>query len=380
MRSLLVAAGGGGDVVGAILARDCIAAGSADPLLIATYAWERVRIDPEPGPRPPRKFSNLGAVGGSNIEVLAGSDTVPLGRSTLPRVVADTGARLFVLDADHGAMGMRDEIRLLIDELAIESVVLLDVGGDAVARGSEPELLSPLADSLALAACVSLAVPVLVAIVGPGVDGELTESTVLGYLEELGATRAGVITREAAESLSKVLRWHPTEATALVAAAALGVRGSVELRRDSISAALTDHSAEVWLSDIAAVSRHNSLVPSLVGTTSLYEAEEAIARWATSELIRERRRALEYRQRLRARDINTERLIADVVDYSREAAGRGIELITTRRLAEAIGHPELEMWQLTDMLLSVNSASQRGPIWYVPGLARTEYRPNGITP
>lgn len=53
MRSVLIAAGGGGDAVGAILARRCLAADTADPLLIAAYAWERVRVDPEPGPRPP---------------------------------------------------------------------------------------------------------------------------------------------------------------------------------------------------------------------------------------------------------------------------------------------------------------------------------------
>lgn len=369
MRSLLVAAGGGGDAVGAIMARRLIAPDMNGPLLIATYAWERVRVDPEPGPRPPGKFSHLRAVGPCAVEIDRYSETVPPGRSTLPRLAADTGARLFVLDAGQGAVGMRHELGVLIRELHVQRVVVVDVGGDAVARGTESELLSPLADALALAACVDLQVPVQVSVVGPGVDGELPESLVLSYLRELGASLAGTIARSDSDPLSAVLRWHPTEATSIVAAASHGVRGLVELRRGSISTALTDHSAEVWLAELTAVAQHNLLISPLAHSQSLIDAERILGRWATSELIRERQRALAFQQRAHVAAVVVDQLLADLVAYSREAHERGITLITTRRLAEASGHPDLDMSIITDALNTSCSSSQRGGLWHVPTLA-----------
>jgi hypothetical protein len=268
--------------VGAILASRCVGVDGGEPMLIATYAWERLRVDPEPGPRAPQGFSQLGLVGDCHIEVLSESDTLPPGRSTLPRLARDTGARLFVLDAGRGAVGMRATLTALIDELAVERVVVVDVGGDAIARGTEPELLSPLADALMLAACRNLPVSVEVVVVGPGADGELPESTVLGYLTETGAVRVGMLTGADVGGLATTLRWHPTEATAVAAAAALGVRGVVELRRESVSTAVTEHSAEVWACDIDAVARHNCLVVPLTHTSSLEEAETVLGQWTVS--------------------------------------------------------------------------------------------------
>jgi hypothetical protein len=55
---LYVAAGGGGDVLGALLL--ALSEGS-DPssMHIATFAWERKRFDPRPGPRTAEDFMNL---------------------------------------------------------------------------------------------------------------------------------------------------------------------------------------------------------------------------------------------------------------------------------------------------------------------------------
>ncbi|MGO4243899.1 DUF1152 domain-containing protein, partial [Janibacter sp. RAF20_2_2] len=51
MRTLYVAAGGGGDAVGALLARRALGDTDERPPLVTTCAWERLRIDPVPGPR-----------------------------------------------------------------------------------------------------------------------------------------------------------------------------------------------------------------------------------------------------------------------------------------------------------------------------------------
>src|SRR5450759_5758423 len=47
-----------------------------------------------------------------------------------------------------GVCGLRAQIAELADAIKARTVTLVDVGGDIIARGDEPELLSPLADSM----------------------------------------------------------------------------------------------------------------------------------------------------------------------------------------------------------------------------------------
>lgn len=84
MTTLFVAAGGGGDAVGILLAHQVLDPSSEAPVLISTCAWERLRIDPTPGPRPIEGFTGLGVVNGLAVEVLPSSDTEPPGRSVSP--------------------------------------------------------------------------------------------------------------------------------------------------------------------------------------------------------------------------------------------------------------------------------------------------------
>ncbi|WP_376715238.1 DUF1152 domain-containing protein [Janibacter limosus] len=86
-------------------------------------------------------------------------------------------------------------------------------------------------------------------VLGPGADAELPESEVLGLLEEVGAVTVGRIAGDDVRSLDAVLSWHPTEASALVAAGADGLKGSVAMRRGHAPVPISDHTAEVWLTD-----------------------------------------------------------------------------------------------------------------------------------
>src|SRR5204862_614300 len=68
------------------------------------------------------------------------------------------------------------------DALGCDAVVLLDVGGDALAHGDEAGLASPLADAICLAAAPVLARSghaVIAALCAAGCDGELTPAEVL---------------------------------------------------------------------------------------------------------------------------------------------------------------------------------------------------------
>jgi hypothetical protein len=47
-------------------------------------------------------------------------------------------------------------------------VLIVDIGGDAIAVGNEPGIQSPLADALALQSCAGLNLPTRVVVAGPG--------------------------------------------------------------------------------------------------------------------------------------------------------------------------------------------------------------------
>ena len=63
---------------------------------------------------------------------------------------------------------MARQLRDLVDALSADTLTVVDVGGDVVARGDEPNLLSPLADSLTLGAALSTEIPTRLAVLGPG--------------------------------------------------------------------------------------------------------------------------------------------------------------------------------------------------------------------
>ncbi|MGW8781419.1 DUF1152 domain-containing protein, partial [Streptomyces sp. NPDC055796] len=68
MSDLHIAAGGGGDPVGTLIAARSLAAdpaGPGHPPLIATYAWERPEVDPTSSPLGARDFDGLVHEGGA---------------------------------------------------------------------------------------------------------------------------------------------------------------------------------------------------------------------------------------------------------------------------------------------------------------------------
>lgn len=327
MRTLYVAAGGGGDAVGALLARRALGDTDKRPPLVTTCAWERLRIDPVPGPRARTDFTGLGFVDGEACEVLPSSNSVPSGRSVLPRLAETSGARIFLHDFEGGAEGLAGQLQRLSAALDVGNLVVVDVGGDIVARGREPGLLSPLADSLTLAAAMRTAIPTSVAVLGPGADAELPQDDVLELLEHVGANVVGSVTSADVRDLEPVLCWHPTEATAVVAAGAGGLRGSVALRRARTPVPVTHHTAEVR------VTRGPSpesfpLTQALLGTASLSAAESLMRASAVNEIDFERDVAQGRGPS------NGQGSLTDLIAQLRAA---GATHITDRQLAEAVG-------------------------------------------
>ena len=333
MTRLLIAAGGGGDAITAAIIHHATAGDDPD-VMIATYAWDRLLIDPLPGPRSPEEFAGLSRVSERNYAVTADSRPIPPAESTVPRLAAELGMPLVILDPRRGARGLADQIAELADIVSAERIEVVDVGGDILAGGYEPNLRTPLADTLVLAACHHLPRPVSVLVAGPGLDGELAESLVLSRLGP--GTFVLQLQPEQVEPYLRILNWHPTEATALLVAAILGVRGAVEIRDAGLVVRIRDRSADVHEVDGHAIADRSPLVAGLLETASLASVEDVVRNiCGFAETDYERTKA-----KIRGtpdQPTSPKELGHQLESYARSACYRGVDYITYRRLAEACG-------------------------------------------
>ncbi|MFE3457393.1 DUF1152 domain-containing protein [Nocardiopsis aegyptia] len=358
MTFLLVAAGGGGDALGAsILARSLGLA--VEDTAIATFAWERLRVDPLPGPRGTDSFNGLTwRTPGCALVTPRTAPVSPSG-SSLPRLSGDLGHPLVLLDPHDGEIGLRKQLAEAAEVYQADAVIVVDVGGDALARGNEAGLRSPLADALVLSACAAIDRPVHVSVLGPGLDGELSESEIMA---NAGAAEWRVIEGRHVGEFASILRWHPSEATGMLAAAARGARGTVEVRGEGLHAELTELSAGyLWLpvEDVIGLS---GCARAISGTSSLLEAEETVVALTG-------RSEIEF-ERVKARRLSTtglrrgagEGFASSLRGFSEAAAKRGAAYVTSRRIAEGLGLSASDE-ELRGRLAEIDPDRYVAPLW-----------------
>jgi hypothetical protein len=330
MGTLLVAAGGGGD---AIAAAALSALAPDEAVGIATMAWDRLIIDPLPGPRSAADFRALEKRRGWWRVTPHSRPVAPAG-STLPRLAGEIPLPLVLLDPTRGAHDMRQQIENAATELSADHIRLVDVGGDLLGQPGDTGLRSPFADALTAASCRTL--PSKAWIAGPGLDGELTENLV--WRRAAKHATVHTLDPEIWKPYLPVLDWHPTEATALLASATHGIRGTVEIRDAGLPVYLTDRSPTVLEIDLTTVAEINPLVPLLAGTESLTEAEcLAVQTMGTTELQTERAKAAKAKRH----QPPVTAALTSLPEWELAAQGRGIDFVTYRRIAEALGHTDV---------------------------------------
>jgi hypothetical protein len=330
-RTLLVAAGGGGDALASLLMSGRLLP-VGHPIVVASYSWDRRILDPLPGPRSAADFEEAHWLTPKNLEVTANSRLRSGGLSTLGLLAKTTAVRFVLLDPYGGATGMREQLAQLVESLSFESAVLVDVGGDVLATGAEAELRSPLADSLSLAALADFPVPVDVVIAGPGLDGELSPSYVRSRCVDLGGSLSFRLRIRDIAPWYSALAQLPTEATTLLAAAALGITGRAEIRDDIDTVSLSDDSSDTYLLPISNALSGNQLAQKLISTHSLAEAEAAaLSICGRSELSYERLKAAKLRSAVAPSVTEMRRRLEDYWVASLE---RNVTLATFRRVAE----------------------------------------------
>lgn len=360
MTRLIVAAGGGGDAVAAAML-DAALYGGQDPAVILTYAWDRLIIDPVPGPRGPANFTGLRPLTPNVYVVPADAQPIAPAGSTLPRLAAELPHTFALIDPHHGAEGMARQLEELITELSPETIDILDVGGDILAHGDEPTLKSPLGDALTLAACAQVNADMRLLIAGPGLDGEISPADLR---ERLGA-QVHTFTADEVEPISAVLEWHPSEATAMLSATARGVRGLCEVRDAGLPVPLTDEGPAVHEADLDEALHRNELARQLVSTTSLDEAE-AHSREVCgySEIDHERNKALWLADQA-TKLLDPDAVLSQLATYEAEARARGITHTTFRRLTEVLGFNGTQRTSLRKLLIESHPEQHGGPLWKI---------------
>jgi hypothetical protein len=358
----MIAAGGGGDAITAAVLGPFI--GLADEPVILTYAWDRLIIDPLPGPRSAADFTDLRQLAPDVLEILPTTEPIAPAGSTLPQLAAELRARLLLLDPTGGAVGMARQIAAAAEYLDAEALALVDVGGDALTIGHEEGLRSPLADLLALAACSLVDLPARLLVPGPGIDGELPEAVVLDRIAKFGGQRIGTLDAASVKPVREVFAWHPSEASGLLAVAAEGIRGLVEVRDAGCHIHLADETPAVFVLDAHEVTADGPGA-ALLATTSLADAQ-AISTQLTgiSEIDYERRKAERARSQVSHSPGQDEVARVDVL--AAEASARGAGYVTVRRLSELSG---VRSWphliEFRRLLSAERFAHYRPPVYQV---------------
>jgi hypothetical protein len=331
--TLLVAAGGGGDALASLLISHRLVAGDKPPI-VASYSWDRRLLDPLPGPRSAKDFEDAQHLTPRNVEITDKSRLRFGGRSSLSLLAQTTTARFVLLDPSGGAVGMRRQLLELAEYFSFRSILLVDVGGDLLATGTEAELRSPLADALALASLADFPVPVRIAMAGAGLDGELSPSYVRSRCITLGGKLFAQLDDSDVEPYFPALAEHPSEATTLLAAAALGVTGRAEIRDNADLVSLAGESAGVYILGVSMTLAGNQLAKQLIPTRSMTEAESAtLAICGRSELSYERQKA----ETLHSMTTPTEaEMRRSLEEYWSSSSARGVTLVTFRRLGEVM--------------------------------------------
>lgn len=360
MRPLVVAAGGGGDAIAGVALAGSL--GLAEPQVVMTFSWDRLMIDPLPGPRRVDDFTGLHRPAPHVVEIVGTTAPVPPAGSSLPRLAAELPARLVLLDPSGGAGDLTEQIGSTAAFFGLDSIALVDVGGDVLTDGRDAGLRSPLADQLALAACVRTGIPTMLLVTGAGLDGELPVDVVADRLARLHARRLPPLDQQAVERVRPVFTWHPSEASGLLTAAATGLRGIVEVRDAGDQVVLTDTTTAV--SEVDGVDAIAVTPAARLGDSTSLDDAARIVREVTgvSEIEYEIRKATRA-NRHRTQPV-TETDLSTVDRHAADAQARGADFISMRRLAELLGATTLATYTQMCSLLAARRPDNCGPSVY----------------
>jgi hypothetical protein len=359
---LLIAAGGGGDALMALILADTMPEAN---VFFSTVIWERKIFDPSPGPRSHRDFEGLERFGRNNFIIRENSKLKNGAVTFIPRLCKDFNQKFFLIDLSDGAVGVNLQIVELVDLLRINKIVIADAGGDILAKGNEPGLLSPFADSMILAACKKMSVPVVVMVSGLGLDGELNTKELTEIIKKAkyagGLLEEKILTLKNIEKYLPVFRWFPSEVTGLTCLAAAGFRGPAEIRDEGIEVEINDGSHVLYTFKYENIFNTNIIAQKLADTNSIEEAEQIIIdSTGKSEIESEKNYSENH---LMEFDYSFESLEKALLEYSKMSYSKGIMYLSLRRVGVILETPN-KIFECFKTDLEKNyPANYHPPVW-----------------
>jgi hypothetical protein len=277
--------GGGGDVAGALATAEFARIYDGAEPILGGLTWERRPYDPVPGPRSTDEIAGARELAPGVL--LAGPDTRLRDREVVfaeSRMAEFLGEPTVLIDIHEGPGAVADGLAQAIAELRRDLVVLIDVGGDVLARGDELGLRSPLCDAMMLAAGGRLSVsgqPVLLGIFGIGCDAELTPSEVLARVADVAAAGglcgARGLTGPVADRMEAAMQLVSTEASAQAVRAFRGASGPTTIRGGTRTLELTTIAAMTFYFDVdITIKAAGRLAQAVADVESLEEANDAL--------------------------------------------------------------------------------------------------------
>ena len=279
----MIGIGGGGDAVGSLAVAHNFEAAGVETVL-GGVAWERLVVDPIAGPRPLVEIVGARALaaGAAVVDPEIGATTPEGAHFCESRLASFLGRPTILVDVTEGPAVAASGIEAAADELECDIVILVDVGGDAIATGSEPGLASPLCDAVMIAAGSMLgSLPCVLGVLGAGCDGELEPPEVLERVAALARAGAWLgtlgVPPEAATEIERAAEVATTEASVLVARAARGAVGPTEIRGGRRTVELGPVAALCFVFDLVAALPELPLARAVAGAGSIGKARDALA-------------------------------------------------------------------------------------------------------
>lgn len=278
--ALVVGVGGCGDIVSSIPTARLLERHGVG-VTLGGVAWERVAVDPKPGPRHLDDIEGIERLNDAVALATEETQTYDGIEFAETKVARHYDEEVVLLDIGGGVKGVTTGLDDACIQLDIDLVIGTDAGGDVLATGDEPGIKSPLTDAVMLAALSSIETEACLGVFGYGSDGELTHDE-LSEAFARSAKRDGFLgawglTPRINDELDSLLEVVTTEASRLPVEVARGKLGDAAIRDGARSVELTPASTVTFYFDPIAVAETSDLDDLVRKTASFAGAQEALA-------------------------------------------------------------------------------------------------------
>lgn len=278
-RVLVLGIGGSGDVVGTIPTAELLRMHGVE-VIVGGLAWERSANVERPGPTPFDRIEYLDRISATVGRASPETQTAQGCRFSESHVAQHYDAETLLVDVTRGVPAMVDGLDAACAELDVDVVVGTDSGGDALAEGTEPGVLSPLADGLSLVALEELERETALGVFGYGSDGELAPAAMDERFAAV-ASRGGVLgawglTPRIVARMQEVLEVVPTDASRVPVEAFHGAMGDRTIRDGTRPVHMSPASIITFYLAPAAVAEGSTIADAIRGTETLEAADRAL--------------------------------------------------------------------------------------------------------